>query len=58
MKISDEEYEVLSKIAFGQCVQDCDKCKYYYPNSLYECFSIDVLKFIQFNIREERNEER
>lgn len=58
MIISDEEYEVLSKIAFGQCVQDCEQCKYYYPESLYECFAVDALRFILFNTREDKNEKR
>lgn len=56
MKISDEEYEILSKIAFGQCIQDCEQCKYYYPESLYECFAVDTLRFILFIQRRENKQ--
>lgn len=54
MKISDEEYEVISKIAFGQCINECEKCKYYYPESMYECFAVDALRFIMFKVRDDK----
>ena len=54
MKISDEEYEVISKIAFGQCINECEKCKYYYPESMYECVAVDALRFIMFKVRDDK----
>lgn len=58
MKISEKEYTVLSEIAFGLCRNSCNTCKYYYPNSKYECFAVDALCFIQYQIKEERNEQK
>lgn len=58
MKISDEEYENLRKIALTQCPTTiCKECKYYYPEKYScGCFSLDILHFIQFKIRGDENE--
>ena len=57
MKISDKEYEVLKKIAFGQCVSDCKECKYYYPGHEYRCFALDTLHFLLSNVKEDIDNE-
>lgn len=58
MKISDEEYEVLSKIAFSQCDRNCKECKYYFPETDYGCFALDVLYFVLFIVKEGQNEQK
>lgn len=50
-KISDEEFEILAKMAFGPCLGNCKECKYYYAGGKSDCFALDAFMFLKYAVR-------